>query len=371
VHRLRTDEEICSAYVPELVRHEEMLTAAWSELMCGEPHRIAVATSLDRGRTWSEPDVVIPWIRSGTSGGPSMAVTADGTRLLAGIGPDDDVILLRSGAGEAPWGSVGSPELGTLTDPMIPRLAISTDGVVCLTFSANVNLDAPPVRVFASVSVDLGDSWSDPEEISLGADADRNQYDSHIARGHGTWHLAWISNIPFSNDIDAWYASWEGPEGPDPTPVRVNEVLGEVEPQVPYSVDVAVDGLGYAYIAWAQLRPGFFDSDSILVATTRPETLPTPPPAAGLRAHPHPFRDTVTLRAGGLEGGAATIHVFDAAGRRLRRWSDHPLVDGTLDLDWDGTDADGRPVPAGVYFWAVDPTGRPGGTARARLVRLR
>jgi len=63
--------------------------------------------------------------------------------------------------------------------------------------------------------------------------------------------------------------------------------------------------------------------------------------------------------------------VFDTAGRRVRRWTEPPNLDGTLELDWDGTDAEGRAVPAGVYFWTVDPDGDIAGTMRARLVRLR
>ncbi len=67
--------------------------------------------------------------------------------------------------------------------------------------------------------------------------------------------------------------------------------------------------------------------------------------SARLRAHPNPFVHEVSLYAPG--GGArAAVDVFDVAGRRLRTLESE---DGAS-WNWDGLDAAGRRVPAGIYF---------------------
>lgn len=82
---------------------------------------------------------------------------------------------------------------------------------------------------------------------------------------------------------------------------------------------------------------------------------------AVLSAHPTVTRTDVRfgLPSGSPEGAA--VHVFDVAGRRVRT-----LASAAGEARWDGTHADGSPVPAGVYF------GRTASSDRAaRVVMLR
>lgn len=66
---------------------------------------------------------------------------------------------------------------------------------------------------------------------------------------------------------------------------------------------------------------------------------------------PNPFRDATRLAfavpAGGGEGEVA---VFDVSGRRVATLARGPFAEGALALTWDGRDAAGARVRAGMYF---------------------
>jgi len=91
-------------------------------------------------------------------------------------------------------------------------------------------------------------------------------------------------------------------------------------------------------------------------------------PGPGLRpvvsASPNPFTATTTVRWDLETGGTGRLLLLDAAGRRLRIWE----PGNAAGVRWDGRDARGRPVPAGVYFLRME---SPAGSARGRLVKLR
>jgi hypothetical protein len=71
-----------------------------------------------------------------------------------------------------------------------------------------------------------------------------------------------------------------------------------------------------------------------------------------VRAFPNPTRGGVSFSCGETLAAAAQHVIFDARGRVVRA-----AMAGT---HWDGRDATGRPVPAGVYFVAVEAGGERG-----------
>lgn len=86
------------------------------------------------------------------------------------------------------------------------------------------------------------------------------------------------------------------------------------------------------------------------------------PPVLTARAlappYPTPFREQTTLRYVHLPGAsAAAVVVFDVLGRRLRTLPG-PRVPGEHAVVWDGRDAAGRRVAAGVYFIGLRVDGR-------------
>ncbi len=95
---------------------------------------------------------------------------------------------------------------------------------------------------------------------------------------------------------------------------------------------------------------------------------PAPPvaPTFTLRASPNPTRGSVTLAWSGASGALA-FEVLDERGRRVARGDADAAPQGTWRFE--GRRADGRPLPAGVYFVrASDGDGR---LASERVVLLR
>lgn len=71
-------------------------------------------------------------------------------------------------------------------------------------------------------------------------------------------------------------------------------------------------------------------------------------------AYPNPFRSAVAIPFGvgaaGRRGGRVRLTIHDAAGRCVRVLMDSPVVAEKEVVRWDGRDARGRALPAGVYF---------------------
>jgi hypothetical protein len=67
-------------------------------------------------------------------------------------------------------------------------------------------------------------------------------------------------------------------------------------------------------------------------------------------ARPNPFHETTTLRFTLGREAPVKLAIYDAAGRRVRTLVDGALEAGVHQLAWDGRDARGQLVPAGVYF---------------------
>ena len=85
----------------------------------------------------------------------------------------------------------------------------------------------------------------------------------------------------------------------------------------------------------------FVDVTSIVTAVEPTAEAPRP-----LRASPNPFQGATTIEFASAPG-RVTVH--DVQGRLVRAW-DAGAGTGNQKLQWDGTDARGRAVPAGIYF---------------------
>ncbi|MCA9751361.1 MAG: T9SS type A sorting domain-containing protein [Gemmatimonadetes bacterium] len=85
-------------------------------------------------------------------------------------------------------------------------------------------------------------------------------------------------------------------------------------------------------------------------ATDAP-VIASPSGAARLgRGAPNPFRDDVQVSLDLPRAGQVTVDVVDVAGRRVTSLLRGHHEAGALPLAWDGRDASGQPVAAGVYF---------------------
>lgn len=167
--------------------------------------------------------------------------------------------------------------------------------------------------------------------------------------------LAWYSSLLDGIDAFGWGQHLfsaddaQAPYHPRPDP----------DPGTAFTTDVLDDHPRYRRLTDLGLvevdtdtRTGSFTPDILGVAGAAIPVFP-------LRAFPSPTRGPVSIED--LAGGTSRVVVLDVTGRRVR----------TLDLagahtTWDGRDATGSPVAAGVYF--VRPVGSAGAPA-VRVVR--
>jgi hypothetical protein len=92
------------------------------------------------------------------------------------------------------------------------------------------------------------------------------------------------------------------------------------------------------------------------------------PPRLQVLPAPNPSAGAVTIRCLVPMRTPATVEIFDASGRLVRRLHDGELPAGETPLSWDGRDDMGRTVPAGVYHAKVT---TPAGETSGRVVLTR
>jgi hypothetical protein len=116
-----------------------------------------------------------------------------------------------------------------------------------------------------------------------------------------------------------------------------------------------------------------FDRDGTMtVLRPQPRTVAAAPlvPAQTARLHvaPNPCNPRATITFTMADAGPATVRVFDARGRLVRRLHDGRLEMGAHDLSWSGDDDNGRPVATGVYLVRAESAGH-AETARVTVVK--
>jgi hypothetical protein len=120
---------------------------------------------------------------------------------------------------------------------------------------------------------------------------------------------------------------------------------------------------------YVNVPPGFYRIDEGVIALSAP-----PEPASGERGwriasvEPQPARAVQTVVLAAERSVVLAIRVYDLAGRLVRALHDGPVGPGATLFAWDGRDARGRRVAAGVYF--VRATGG-ADVETAKAVRIR
>lgn len=82
----------------------------------------------------------------------------------------------------------------------------------------------------------------------------------------------------------------------------------------------------------------------------------TPSRPLFLGNHPNPMRGSSTrvqFLMPDTEAADATLRIYDPQGREVKTFAAQNLSPGLQSFDWDGTDAGGRNVAAGVYFYRL------------------
>jgi hypothetical protein len=90
---------------------------------------------------------------------------------------------------------------------------------------------------------------------------------------------------------------------------------------------------------------------------------------APVRPNPFSFAPGAQFEFALPQSGEASLEVYDAAGRLVRRLVQGSLPEGKHSTAWDGLDLTGRPAPAGVYLVRLAQPGFTPQVEKAVLVR--
>jgi hypothetical protein len=145
------------------------------------------------------------------------------------------------------------------------------------------------------------------------------------------------------------------------------------DPDAPILRRVWCDGSGPVAIAALGDLACLFDWQGMMtILRPQPRTVAAAPlaPAQTARLHvaPNPCNPRATITLTMADAGPATVRVFDARGRLVRRLHDGRLEMGAHDLSWSGDDDNGRPVATGVYLVRAESGGH-AETARVTVVK--
>ena len=81
------------------------------------------------------------------------------------------------------------------------------------------------------------------------------------------------------------------------------------------------------------------------------------PGQISIRSWPNPASARVYIAWELPRAQAVTVELFDVRGRRLRAWAPGVLAAGPHEREWNARDANGAPLPAGVYWIRVRGSG--------------
>jgi hypothetical protein len=88
-----------------------------------------------------------------------------------------------------------------------------------------------------------------------------------------------------------------------------------------------------------------------------------------LQNTPNPFNPTTTIPYSLAEDGRVAIDVFDVKGARVKTLKDDTESAGPHFAVWDGTDAQGRSLGSGIYFYRLQVDGRTVATKKMMLLK--
>jgi hypothetical protein len=76
------------------------------------------------------------------------------------------------------------------------------------------------------------------------------------------------------------------------------------------------------------------------------------------RLFPNPFVESNSITLSLPKAGRVKISIFDELGREVKILADESLGSGLHTILWDGTDKEGKPMPAGKYFYNIQIDGK-------------
>jgi hypothetical protein len=201
------------------------------------------------------------------------------------------------------------------------------DGEQCPVFGYTTESTDLPMAAVAPIDASYNGN-EDPAIARLSADGDSLLWNTYFG-GTGGEHFQ-INGIALdSNGFSIVCANWTGSSDIPVTPGAYDESFNGLE-----------DALVYRMIP----PPG----------TDAPERLASLGSRLLYPARPNPFTESTEIRFDLPWTAPVTVSIHDVAGRLIRTLADGPQDAGSHRLVWDGRNAAGSRVAAGVYYYRLE-----------------
>jgi hypothetical protein len=293
-------------------------------------------------------------------GSGSLATDSDGDRLFFGTltgtldfgtGPmtGPGLYLVRfTPSGSAEWatqyGQIGSGQGGNSVAANSGRIAITGTNFGTVNFGGGPVSSPSPADIFVA-------KFSDDEAVPVLISTF-----TATARDAGI-DIRWS----MSHDEDLSSFSLYRRDGDTSQP---REIAGGqfVDAIGSYFDAKVVPGTTYHYELVIRARSGDEFRSPIVTATT-------PDLAASLgQNHPNPFNPATTIEYSIAERSPVVIGIYDATGALVTRLNEGVRSAGTYRVQWNGSDASGKAVGSGVYFYRFEGSRE---TASRKMVLLK
>ena len=161
--------------------------------------------------------------------------------------------------------------------------------------------------------------------------------------------LSWSPNT--ESDLDCYHIYRGATEGFEPGP---DSFVDSVCDTALFDADWSWSGTYYYKLAAVDLHGN--ESGYVVLAPddiTDTDTPDLPKMNFLSQNYPNPFNPSTTIEFGLESPAQVRVAVYDAAGRRVSTLLNGFKQAGSYSVSWDGTDAGGRAVASGVYFYSI------------------
>jgi hypothetical protein len=279
-----------------------------------------------------------PWIAADPSAGP----TSGYLYVVASVDPPGadplDVHFIRSTDSGTTWSTPVriNDDASTSAWQWFGTMSVSPDGRIDVVWNDTRNTGlVNRSELFYSKSTDAGVTWSPNEQLSSSWDSfigwpNQNKIGDyyHMTSDRVGANLAWAAT--FNGEQDVYYLRIGDYD------CNGNGVGDSLDIANATSLDTNQNGI-----------PD--ECEGITTSVAEQEGR-----AGEISGSPNPFSRSTEIRFEMPAAGHAQVRIYNAAGQIVRTLLDGETPGGTRSLRWDGTDGQGRPLPAGMYLYRVD-----------------
>jgi len=130
--------------------------------------------------------------------------------------------------------------------------------------------------------------------------------------------------------------------------------LANVPSGMKYTVTATKTGYHSASVNIITGNADFVIAEPIVIDTKLSDSDVTKPNVTALKAnYPNPFNPSTTIAFDIAKNGHVAIDVYNILGQRVKKLADRVFEAGTHQVEWNGTDDNGKSVGSGVYFYRM------------------